>query len=263
MRKPRESVSPLWIVAHRGAKCEAPENTRSAFDAALACPVDGIELDVQMSKDEVPVLYHDKTMAKINGGRKKIADFSFQELYKLDWGRWFSKGFHGEHILTLDKVLQLYRKRTRLLIEIKSHERDRRSGRSRILTSRVLELLKSRVPSACSKNIFILSFDPEVLRFAYGQAPCWKYVLNVSEPFPVTNKSLPGMDHLYAYCAPIKYLTRDPVDIVHARGQRVMTYSCNIAKQVEKALEFNADVIMTDKPGWLTGYLRKRDLNRR
>ena len=53
------------IFAHRGANKEAAENTRSAFDKALAYPIDGIETDVQLSRDEVAVLWHDRFLGKL------------------------------------------------------------------------------------------------------------------------------------------------------------------------------------------------------
>ena len=61
----KESSRRPWIVAHRGAGREAPENTRAAFDAALAHGVAGLEFDVQLSRDGVPVIYHDRTLARI------------------------------------------------------------------------------------------------------------------------------------------------------------------------------------------------------
>jgi glycerophosphoryl diester phosphodiesterase len=135
-----------WIIAHRGARVSAPENTRSAFDAALAYPIDGIELDVQMSKDEVPVLFHDQTLAKIYGGLRRVSDFSYDHLKRYDWGSWFSRFYQGEPLLTLEETLKDYAEKTRLLIEIKSQERDRKSGVSRTLTLKVLELLSDLVP---------------------------------------------------------------------------------------------------------------------
>lgn len=60
IRPPIRPGEPLpWAIAHRGNSAEAPENTAAAFDAALEAPIDGIELDVQMSADGVPVIHHD------------------------------------------------------------------------------------------------------------------------------------------------------------------------------------------------------------
>ena len=56
---------PTLIFAHRGANREAAESTRSAFDRALEYAIDGIETDVQLSRDEVAVLWHDRFLNKV------------------------------------------------------------------------------------------------------------------------------------------------------------------------------------------------------
>jgi glycerophosphoryl diester phosphodiesterase len=249
-----------WIIAHRGARVSAPENTRSAFDAALAYPIDGIELDVQMSSDEVPVLFHDKTLAKIYGGLRRVSDFSYAHLKNYDWGSWFSRAYRGEPLLTLEETLQDYAEKTRLLIEIKSRMRDRESGASRTLTLHVLELLRDLVPDRHRGNIFVLSFDPEVLNLAYQKAPEWNYILNLHEPLSDIDKCPTPPDRLAGFCIEIRKLTKDFVDEAHRRDKPVMTYSCNVPIQIRKALELNADVCMTDKPGWLVNYLSARGL---
>ena len=53
-----------WIIAHRGASFETPENTRSAFDKALTYPIEGLDLDVQMTSDGRSVLYHNRILAQ-------------------------------------------------------------------------------------------------------------------------------------------------------------------------------------------------------
>ena len=53
-----------WVIAHRGAPRHYPDNTLAGFDRALRFPCDGIEFDVQLSRDGVPVVYHDRTLAR-------------------------------------------------------------------------------------------------------------------------------------------------------------------------------------------------------
>ncbi len=249
-----------WIVAHRGSRSDRPENTRAAFDRALSFPIDGIELDVQMTKDRVPVLFHDRTLAKIMEGRKRLDDFSYAELASLDWGQWYSRKYRGEPLLTLEKALQLYGKKTRLFIEIKSRDRDRKSGRSPVLTSRVLDLIRKRVPRKYLKNIFLLSFDSEVLSLAQVKSPRLNYVFNLNEPVSLSGRRRLDMETLHAVCVPIRALTPRFTESAHRRGLAVMTYACNIPAQVNKALALNPDVIMTDKPGWLVNYLLAQGL---
>lgn len=244
-----------WLIAHRGAKTEAPENTRSAFDTALTYPIDGIELDVQLSKDDIPVLYHDRTLKKFNVGAKSVSDFSFQQLKKFDWGGWFDKDYRGEDLLTLKETLSRYSKKTRLLIEIKSYRHDRKTRRSIRLCDHVLKLIGQTVPSADRKNIFLLSFDLDLLNYANTQGPHGNYVLNLREPLALRKEMKQDLTYLHAFCLPIRSLTNGFVGAAHKRGQRVMTYSCNITRQVKKALDLKVDAIMTDKPGWLARIL--------
>ncbi|MGZ8234317.1 glycerophosphodiester phosphodiesterase, partial [Methylobacter tundripaludum] len=73
------------IFAHRGANREAAENTRTAFNKALQYPVDGIETDVQLSLDGVPVLWHDWELDKLGHPGKCIDDFNFAQLEQMDF----------------------------------------------------------------------------------------------------------------------------------------------------------------------------------
>lgn len=72
-----------WIYAHRGSNSEARENTRRAFDKALAHPIDGIETDVQLSRDEIAVLWHDRYLDKIGLSDKHIDDFDYEQLSEI------------------------------------------------------------------------------------------------------------------------------------------------------------------------------------
>jgi glycerophosphoryl diester phosphodiesterase len=75
-------VSPL-IIAHRGASAECPENTLPAFRRALALDVDGIELDVHVTRDGVPVVFHDPALRRMTGAAGRLAGKSWAELSAL------------------------------------------------------------------------------------------------------------------------------------------------------------------------------------
>ena len=94
------------IFAHRGASHQAPENTLEAFQKAVDQGVDGIELDVQMTKDQVLVVAHDEQLERVSNGKGDLRDHTLQELRALD----FSCG-HDEYsqvkIPTLAEVLEL------------------------------------------------------------------------------------------------------------------------------------------------------------
>ncbi|MDX1762876.1 MAG: glycerophosphodiester phosphodiesterase family protein [bacterium] len=245
-----------WIVAHRGARREAPENTGAAFDAALAYPIDGIELDIQLSRDGIPVVFHDKTLTKAGAGRKRISDLTLRELHCLDWGSWFAKGFAHEPLLTLHETLQTYAGQTRLLIEIKSFEKERRRRVTDELTNQVLREISKRVPRRLRNRLFILAFDMDVLATAMDRGRRENLVLNLPADPRLDREGAALWRALYGFCLPIGKLSRGFVTAAHERGQKVMTYSCNRPYQLRKALNFGVDTIMTDDPRWLFRYLK-------
>src|SRR5437763_1395632 len=110
------------IFAHRGANKEAAENTRSAFDKALAYAIDGIETDVQLSRDEVAVLWHDRFLGKVGFPLKHIDDFDHARLQAMDFAAHYSARAKPEGIMSLKEFLDAYRKRCRLLLEIKNRD---------------------------------------------------------------------------------------------------------------------------------------------
>ena len=263
-------LSRPWAIAHRGARDEAPENTRSAFEQALIYPIDGIELDVQMSRDGELVIHHDETLvrrldhistsARLDH-RCRVADVSFAQLNTLDWGGWYARAFAGEPLLTLDQVLAWFGGQTRLMIEIKSQVQDQRSGRVQEITKKVIGLLASPGVDVSADRIHLLSFDADVLSLAHELAPQWRYVLNLPEKNPDIIMGMPSRSwaHLWAVDAKISRLTPELAAWSRKRNLRVFTYTCNTPRQVNKALSLGVDAILSDKPGWLTRYLGRFD----
>lgn len=93
------------IFAHRGASGTHPENTMAAFEAAVRLGADGIELDVQMTKDGQIVVIHDETVNRTTNGKGAIERMTYAQVAELDAGSWFHPKFAGEKILTLDEFL--------------------------------------------------------------------------------------------------------------------------------------------------------------
>lgn len=76
-------LAPL-IIGHRGASAVAPENTIAAFSEAIAAGADGIEFDVRLTRDGVPVIIHDNSLYRTAGLRHRIADLTWSELQQVD-----------------------------------------------------------------------------------------------------------------------------------------------------------------------------------
>lgn len=104
-----------WMYAHRGLhdnSGDAPENSLKAFQNAVDEGF-GIELDVQLSKDGVPVVFHDFTLARICGAEGKVSDYSYEEL------RQFTICTSNQRIPRFEDVLKLVAGRVPLIVELK------------------------------------------------------------------------------------------------------------------------------------------------
>lgn len=106
-------------IAHRGASGYAPENTRAAFDKAIAMGTDMIETDVQMTADGHLVLWHDAFVDRNSDGHGPVCDHTLTELRALDLGRWFAPAFAGQRVLTVPEMLNEYVPRIPVVFEIK------------------------------------------------------------------------------------------------------------------------------------------------
>jgi glycerophosphoryl diester phosphodiesterase len=102
----------MLSIAHRGASAYYPENTLAAFRSAIEMGADGIELDVHQCKSGELVVIHDDTVNRTTDGKGKVAQMTFAQLQQLT-----IKG--GEHIPTLDEVINAVGKKAYFFIEIK------------------------------------------------------------------------------------------------------------------------------------------------
>lgn len=121
------------IIGHRGASSIAPENTVAAFQSNLETGSDGVEFDVQLSRDGVPVVIHDFDLRRTAGRRVNISDLTARELATTDVGSWFnsrfptkaSASFATETVPTLVDVLALLAESKGLIyVELKCRNRE-------------------------------------------------------------------------------------------------------------------------------------------
>ncbi len=131
------------VYGHRGASAEFPENTLAAFRRALELGVAGIELDVHLSADGVPVVIHDETVDRTTNGEGAVAGLTVAHLRELDAGQ-------GEYVPTLAEVLDLVGDRVHVDIEVKANA----AGEA------VLREVRGR-----DTRWVISSFDWDVLRY--------------------------------------------------------------------------------------------------
>jgi glycerophosphoryl diester phosphodiesterase len=117
------------VFAHRGGCALAPENTLAAFDLGLAAGADGLELDVHLSADGIPVVHHDATLDRTTSASGALARLTAAELARVDAGCRFAGGGtfpfrnQGVGIPALAEVLRRYAD-TRIIVEMKVDSRE-------------------------------------------------------------------------------------------------------------------------------------------
>jgi len=237
------------IFAHRGANREAAENTSGAFDKALEYPIDGIETDVQLTRDEVPVLWHDRFLDKLGVPSKHVDDFDFAQLRSFDFTGSFliytEKVRKDERIMTLQAFLDDYRNSCRLLIEIKNREWEA-SYRHEIKVRKTMAM----VAPAAGDTIMVSSFDLDSLAYAYLCAPDIPLLYNfeTDQTIDEARQVLSTKPFLYGLCLPIATLDETFVKLLRSQDKCIAVYTCNSDKEISKALELGVDILISDLP---------------
>ncbi|MBI5437291.1 MAG: glycerophosphodiester phosphodiesterase [Nitrosomonadales bacterium] len=241
MNRPKQSL----IFAHRGANKEAAENTRFAFDKALEYAIDGIETDVQLSRDEVAVLWHDRFLGKLGLPDRHVDDFDYAQLRSMNFAAHFSPGAAPESIMTLREFLDAYRKRCRLLIEIKNRDWESPS-RHEIKVRQTLEMIRAAQDDA----IMVSSFNLASLVYAHRCAPAFPLVYNFEpeQTLGDAQRVLTGQPFLRGLCLPIEILDVAMVRLLRNHGKCIAVYTCNSDEEINKALELGVDILISDVP---------------
>lgn len=166
--KEREDSWPL-IIGHRGASAAAPENTLAAFRRAIDDGADGIEFDVRLARDGVPVVIHDATLKRTGRIKAAVSGLTSKELEKIDVGSWFDiagqpDGYPSERVPTLAKTLaSLAGFGGPVFIELKCGD-----GEVEPLTAAVCDVVGS---SPLSAQVIVKSFRLAVIPQVRTRAP--------------------------------------------------------------------------------------------
>ncbi|WP_280771628.1 glycerophosphodiester phosphodiesterase family protein [Salipaludibacillus daqingensis] len=140
------------IFAHRGYSKKYPENTMIAFEEAVKAGAEGLELDVQLTKDEKLVVMHDLTLERTTSGKGVIRTKDWNEVKDFSAGEWFGEAFSKEKIPLLSQVLDLVKgSEVTVNIEMKGLTTDRQ-----LLASKTAEVIQS---VGVSDQVIVSSFD--------------------------------------------------------------------------------------------------------
>lgn len=230
------------IFAHRGASGQFPENTMLAFEEALRSGVDGIELDVQLTKDGEVVIIHDEKVDRTTNGQGFVKDFTLAELEELDAGSWFSSKFAEQRLMTLDTVLAWMQEEgnhLRLNIELKN-DQIQYIG----LEEKVLSLVEDY---NLQERIIISSFNPfslQRVRMQNEEIEIGYLVFGMPENALWIAREI-GANAIHCE-AP--YALSAYGEAAKKAGYPLRIYTVNAEDEYKQLVEAGVEVIMTDFP---------------
>jgi len=232
------------VIGHRGTPKRAPENTVAGFALAAEAGVTWVELDVQLSADLVPVVFHDDRLERTSTGTGSVTERDYAYLRDLDVGAWFSPDFAGEKLPHWDTVLDLLIER-RLGVNIEIKAEDKRGA----LTAEIgLKHALAKWPDDLVPPL-VTSFSRSAIEVARKAAPHWPRGL-VSDSWPEDWREIDGCATLHILHTS---LTPERVAMAKEAGLAVLAYTINEPETAAKLWEWGVDSVFSDRPELLLG----------
>jgi glycerophosphoryl diester phosphodiesterase len=268
------------VFGHRGAMAYAPQNTMTSFKMAWEMGADGIELDVQCSKDDVPVVFHDDTLDALTSGTGPVRNHGIAELLSMDAGSHFSAEFSHERMPLLETVLRGRPAGTFINIELKTDmlfdpmwkqlirpitgypefsvnpegPREREASRVARLTAECIRKVAVDDPELPA-HIIVSSFDPVALISFAGEFPGIPIASLYYKAVHFDTKTFVATMSHQAWHPYWFEVSKKVVGECHARGRWLNSWTVNKPSVAKRLIRFKADGLITNYPDVMLGLL--------
>ncbi|MGI6608196.1 MAG: glycerophosphodiester phosphodiesterase [Erysipelotrichaceae bacterium] len=229
-----------YIWAHRGASAYAPENTLEAFQLAIDQKAEGIELDVQLTKDNTVVVIHDETIDRVSDNKGFVKDYTYEELKQFNFNN-KNKNYPFCKIPTLEEVLQLLKPTNLVLnIELKNSVFEYEG-----LEERVLELVRKH---QMEDRVIYSSFNH------YSLVKLLKLKPDADCGFLHSDRIIGMAEYARSYNGkylhPAYYVLLDQNYLIDAKKNDLLinTWTINDPIYIYAALQANVNAIITNYP---------------
>jgi glycerophosphoryl diester phosphodiesterase len=215
------------IIAHRGAPILLQmENTMSSFRRAVHIGVDMLEIDVQVTKDGIPIAFHDINIDRVTEGNGLVNHFTLENMRQLRVGK--------EVIPTVEEVINEFKGKIRINFDIKSPE----AVKPVMKLIQKANLMNDTLISSFKRSVFE-ELEPWKNKIRTGLL-CW-YVSDSALTFAKEYK----MDNIHPYHG---FLTREKVKLVHTFGFNVNAWTVDYVWALDRMLNFGVDGVITNRP---------------
>jgi len=229
------------VIAHRGGGQFAPENTLSAIRKGHSLGFHGVEFDVMLSQDGVPVLIHDETLERTTNGHGRVADTPMRLLAELNAGSWFSSAFAHEPVPTFEAAANLC-----AALGVWANVEIKPASGHEVDTGRLGALLAQRLWCGAPRPPLLSSFQPAALDAARHAAPELPRGLLIDNLPPDWRMQLQALECVSLHCN-AKHITADIVRDVHNAGYAIAAWTVNDAATARRMFAWNVDAIFTDR----------------
>lgn len=232
----------MIVYGHRGAAFYAPENTMSSFFLGLQKGANGLETDIQRTRDGVLVLFHDDTVKRVLNQDGSISEYSFSQLEKMDFGNWFSPKYAGERIVKLqDFLYYFYQKPICLALEVKQQG----------IEQEVAEMLQA---FGSRHKLAVTSFRKESLMAMRKIMPDQYLGFLTDELTEETFRYLKEYN-IQEICPKADLVTPDTVRQAKERGYMVRAWGVKTRALMVRCADAGVDGMTVDFPDMLVEYL--------
>ncbi|TFF95647.1 MAG: glycerophosphodiester phosphodiesterase family protein [Promethearchaeota archaeon] len=233
------------ISGHRGYKGKEIENSKSALLRAIDEKLDYVEIDIRVSADNVPVLFHDKRINRLLNGSGKVHKYTLQELKNFRYG-------DGQSILTLKETFSLTKGKIQLILDIKAKH----------IESLVLNLIRE---CEMENEIIIQSFRGKIIQGFHNLEPNLSYSLyracigkyfrphklfakifynKLIKPYPAVYVSLDG-----------PFMYDNFINLLKKNGKKVILGAMKLENYLDKIEQWNIDIVNADDPSKVKKFL--------
>jgi len=235
----------LWpfprLLAHRGGGALAPENTLAGLRLAARLGYAGVEFDVKLTADGVPVLMHDDSLERTTSGHGPVAAAGFLEMRGLDAGTWFGTAFAGEHVPTFEAAANLCRALGLWAnVEIKPCP-----GRE-VETGAAVARAAMRLWAGDAHPPLLSSFSAPALVAAQASAPLLPRGLLAVDPPDDWRGALSELGCMALHLQDGR-ATPELAAVVHAAGYGLLCYTINDPDRAALLSALGVDCIVTDR----------------
>ncbi len=230
------------IIGHRGVAAYAPENTLEGIAAAAEMGLDWVELDVKLTKDGVPIIFHDEELGRTTNGSGFVMLKTYEEICDLECGSWFGDSFAGIKIPTLEEAVDvLLQHNLGLNLELKPCP-----GREKETAEVALDILSQIWDD--HDRLLISSFQHVSLEAAMDVAADWHRGLLLPEEWPENWKDLAEYLDVATVNVNAKAVTREQVDTLMDMEKHILAYTVNDAQTARKLQGWGVDGFFSDSP---------------